>query len=112
MGLDVLRAARKHDEVHAVLDSLAEETKYLPGAIDAVDTILTNLVAVDAEAKARSAVEQIFCLAAAAALATTAPDIAENFMRIRSGSRQSRTYGTGDVAGVASRLLDRALPST
>lgn len=111
MGLDVLRAARKQDETRAIVESLVSEAGDVPDVPDIARSIMTILSGSNAEANARTAVEQFALLAAAAALNKSAPDIAEKFMRMRMGHYRNRTYGACDIAGVASRLLDRALSS-
>ncbi len=110
MALDVLRAARQHEEFRGVLDSLASEIADVSVAAGAVQSIMAILMSSDAEARARTVVEKIFHLAAAAALAGSAADTSGKFMKSCVAPNQNRTYGTCDIAGMSSRLLDRALP--
>jgi putative acyl-CoA dehydrogenase len=113
MCLDVLRAlAREPEQVHAVLAELARETADLPGAAEAVRFVSHCLSGGAAEANARAAVERLAVLAAAAALARTAPsDIAETFAEARLRAGRGGTYGTWALPpAVATRLTERALP--
>src|SRR5215470_16768263 len=72
MCLDVLRAlGREPDEARTALRALTRAD--LPGMRDAAAFIAATLGAPDAESHARSAVEQLALLAAAAALAESAP---------------------------------------
>jgi len=69
------------------------------------------LSAPNAEATARRAVERLAQLAAAAALAKSAPAVAEIFARTRLSEPHGATYGTAalDAADVGT-LLERARP--
>jgi putative acyl-CoA dehydrogenase len=111
MALDVLRAARKDDDIRDIVESLVSEAGHSPEAAAIARSITTMLSIGHAEANARMVVEQLALLAAAAALTGTVPDIAENFMRMRMGHYRNRTYGAADIPRAASRLLDRALSS-
>jgi putative acyl-CoA dehydrogenase len=111
MCLDVLRAlAREADDARAVLAALARVD--LPGTRDAAAFVAATLSAPDAEAHARAAVEQLALVAAAAALAESAPTpIAEMFAATRLARRRGTTYGTAPLDSDAmSLLLGRALP--
>ena len=113
MCLDVLRAlAREPGQAHAVLAELGRETADLPGAADAVRFVSDGLSGGAAEANARAAVERLAVLAAAAALARSAPsDIAETFAEARLRAGRRGTYGTAVLPpAVAARLTERALP--
>lgn len=109
MALDVLRVARKKAEQHEVIQHLVEETKNVPG-IAGIAHSATAVLKNGDEARTRLAAEHIAVIASAAALAGRAPDIAESFIRFRADMYRAGTYGTSDVAGSASRLLDRVLP--
>ena len=113
MCLDVLRAlAREGAAARAVLSDLVRACGDLPGAQDAAAFVAGTLVAADGEARARSAVERLAMLAAAAALAEGAPgSVAEAFARTRLATQRGGTFGTAhlDDAEVAV-LSERALP--
>jgi putative acyl-CoA dehydrogenase len=112
MGLDVLRAlARDGDVARATLAELATETMDLPGAAHALELIARTLAGASAEAHARVAVERLAQLAAAAALKTIAPEVAELFARTRLSGRRGASYGTADIAASeTAMLLARVLP--
>jgi putative acyl-CoA dehydrogenase len=113
MCLDVVRAlSRDAEATQAALASLTRETADLPGAAEALAFVEETLRDTAAEARARAAVERLALLAAAAALADTAPDVAYIFSRTRLQTAQARTYGAADLKPAeAARLLERALPS-
>lgn len=112
MCLDVLRAlSREPDAAMAVLQSLAAETKDLPGAGEAVAFIGKTFRRADGERVARLAVEKLALLAAAAALNGVSPRHAKLFAATRLAANHASMYGaveieSGDVRG----LLERALP--
>lgn len=112
MCLDVLRAlAREPEAAMAVLQSLAAETKDLPGAGEAVAFIGKTFRRADGERVARLAVEKLALLAAAAALNGVSSHHAELFGAARLAANHASMYGaveieSGDVRG----LLERALP--
>ncbi|BAL76327.1 acyl-CoA dehydrogenase family protein [Bradyrhizobium cosmicum] len=112
MCLDVLRAlAREPEAATAVLQSLAAETKGLPGAGEAAAFIGKTFRRADGERVARLAVEKLALLAAAAALNGVTPRHAELFAATRLAANHASMYGaveleTGDVRA----LLERALP--
>jgi putative acyl-CoA dehydrogenase len=113
MGLDVLRAfGRDGEAARGVLAALACEAPALPGVAEAAAFIADTLSAPAAEAGARAAVERLAQLAAAAALAASAPgDIAAAFARTRLWGRRGSTFGTGDLSPAELRAaLERALP--
>ena len=113
MCLDVLRAlARERDAAMAVLNGLVREAQDLPGAAEAGAFLATAFSRRDAEGTARHAVERLAQLAAAAALAESAPAIAPTFARARLAQPRGSTYGTAALeAAETARLLDRALPA-
>jgi putative acyl-CoA dehydrogenase len=112
MCLDVLRAlSREADAATGVLRSLIEETKGLPGAAEAAAFIGSTLRRADSERVARSAVEKLAMLAAAAALNSVSPRGAELFAASRLAENHASMYGAVDLASDDIHgLLQRALP--
>ncbi|OKO74845.1 acyl-CoA dehydrogenase family protein [Bradyrhizobium sp. NAS96.2] len=112
MCLDVLRAlGREADAALAVLRALADATRGLPGAVEAVASIGQAFRRPDSERIARLAVEQLALLAAAAALNQVSPDNAELFAATRLAERHAGMYGAVDLSDADQRaLLARALP--
>jgi len=112
MCLDVLRAlSREAEAATAILKSLAQETKGLPGAGEAVAQIGKAFRRGDAESVARLAVEKLALLAATAALNAISPRHAELFAATRLAGNHGGMYGAVDLApDDIGRLLDRALP--
>src|ERR1700726_4921353 len=112
MCLDVLRAlSREAEAAAAVLQHLAEETKGLPGAAEAVAFTAKAFRRPDSERVARLAVEKLALLAAAAALNEVSPHHAELFARTRLAQTHAGMYGAVDLAdGDIRDLLARALP--
>ncbi len=112
MCLDVLRAlSREGEAATAVLQSLAAETKGLPGAGEAVAFIGKTFRRADGERVARLAVEKLALLAAAAALNGVSPRQAELFASTRLAAGHASMYGAVELeSGEVRALLDRALP--
>ncbi|TQF33193.1 isovaleryl-CoA dehydrogenase [Bradyrhizobium sp. UNPA324] len=112
MCLDVLRAlSREPEAAMAVLQSLAAETKGLPGAGEAVAFIGKTFRRADGERVARLAVEKLALLAAAAALNGVSPRNAELFANTRLAANHASMYGAVELdSGDVRALLDRALP--
>lgn len=112
MCLDVLRAlSREPEAAMAVLQSLAAETKGLPGAGEAVAFIGKTFRRADGERVARLAVEKLALLAAAAALNSVAPHQAELFAATRLAANHASMYGAVELdSGDVRALLERALP--
>ncbi|WP_158672038.1 acyl-CoA dehydrogenase family protein [Bradyrhizobium guangdongense] len=112
MCLDVLRAlSREPDAAMAVLQSLAAETKGLPGAGEAVAFIGKTFRRADGERVARLAVEKLALLAAAAALNGVSPHNAELFAATRLAANHASMYGAVELESTDVRaLLERALP--
>src|SRR5215510_6250832 len=111
MCLDVMRAlGREADEARAVLTALARVD--LPGMRDAAALVAATLAAPNGESHARAAVEQLALMAAAAALAESAPaPLADMFATTRLAQRRGATFGTSQLDSDAmSLLLMRALP--
>ena len=112
MCLDVLRAlSREPDAAMAVLQDIAEQTKDLPGGIEAVASIAKSFRRPDGERVARLAVEKLALLAATAALNKIAPQQAGLFAATRLATPHAGMYGAVDLANDDIRaLLQRALP--
>ncbi|WP_420964349.1 acyl-CoA dehydrogenase family protein [Bradyrhizobium sp. B120] len=112
MCLDVLRAlGREADAALAVLRTLADETRGLPGAAEAVASIGQSFRRPDSERIARLAVEKLALLAATAALNQVSPKNAELFAATRLAERHAGMYGAVDLSDADQRaLLARALP--
>jgi len=113
MCLDVLRAlGRESEAAIAVLQELKDESKDLPGAGEVAAVVASSFAGRDAEASARRAVERLAQLAAAAALAQSAPHSAEIFARTRFRYPHGGTYGTAALEPAdTAQLLERALPA-
>ncbi|UFX42307.1 acyl-CoA dehydrogenase family protein [Bradyrhizobium sp. 41S5] len=112
MCLDVLRAlGREADAALAVLRTLADETRGLPGAAEAIASIGQSFRRPDSERIARLAVEKLALLAATAALNQVSPGNAELFAATRLAERHAGMYGAVDLSDADQRaLLARALP--
>ncbi|MDN4988971.1 acyl-CoA dehydrogenase family protein [Bradyrhizobium sp. WYCCWR 13022] len=112
MCLDVLRAlSREPEAATAVLQSLAAETKGLPGAGEAVAFIGKTFRRADGERVSRLAVEKLALLAAAAALNGVSPHNAELFAATRLATNHASMYGAVELeSGDVRVLLERALP--
>ncbi|MEY9185413.1 putative acyl-CoA dehydrogenase [Bradyrhizobium sp. USDA 326] len=112
MCLDVLRAlSREPEAAMAVLQSLAVETKSLPGAGEAVTFIGKTFRRADGERVARLAVEKLALLAATAALNGVSPRNAELFASTRLAANHASMYGAVELGGPdVHELLARALP--
>jgi putative acyl-CoA dehydrogenase len=112
MCLDVLRAMRTEGaEMQAALQSLLHDAKGVAGVADSLHFIERTLTGNDAEAQARAAVERLALLAAAAALAQTAPNVAALFARTRLARFRGIGFGTAEIDDDdLGLLLDRALP--
>ncbi|MBI5264599.1 MAG: isovaleryl-CoA dehydrogenase [Bradyrhizobium sp.] len=112
MCLDVLRAlAREPDAAASVLQSLASETKGLPGAAETVAFVGRAFRRPDGERAARLAVEKLALLAAGAALNAVSPRQAELFAATRLGGSHASMYGAVELENNDVRaLLERALP--
>ncbi|THD71669.1 MAG: DNA alkylation response protein [Bradyrhizobium sp.] len=112
MCLDVLRAlSREVEAAAAVLQGLAEETKGLPGASEAVAFVGKTFRRPDSERVARLAVERLALLAAMAALNRVSPHHAELFGTTRLAGTHASMYGAVDLDNRdVNALLERALP--
>jgi putative acyl-CoA dehydrogenase len=112
MCLDVLRAlSREADAANMVLQELSEETRGLPGAVEAAALTAKAFRRPDSERVARLAVEKLALLAATAALNQVSPPHAELFAATRLAANHASMYGAVDLANDEIRgLLERALP--
>jgi len=110
MGLDLLRGVgREQEGAERVLAKLAKDTAGLPGAREAVTHIQKGFTDPDREILARRTSETLSLLAAAAALAVSAPPvIAEAFAAHRLAGLAGRNYGDPIGGPLADVLIDRA----
>ncbi len=110
MALDLLRgAAREPEALQKLLARLGQETDGLPGARAAIDRIRKNFKSADSEAHARLATEALAQLAAAAALAMSAPPaIAKTYAAHRLAGIAPRNYGNPLPDALARELMDRS----
>jgi putative acyl-CoA dehydrogenase len=113
MCLDMLRAwVREREAAQMVLQMLAEETKGLSGAAEALAFVETKLRTADCERLSRLIVEKLALVAAGAALNAVHPKHAELFMHTRLTEAHGDFYGARDLSDDDSRsLLKRALPA-
>src|SRR5262249_30208398 len=113
MCLDVLRAlATERDAAAAVFDALAAEVRDLPGGKESANAVHAMLLATDAESGARAAVGRLACMAAAAALRASAPEVAALFAQTRLAERHEPMFGAIRIGPNEARLLlDRTLPA-
>ncbi len=109
MALDLLRgAAREPEAVQRVLASLEKATRDLPNASKAIELVKTGFTSPDREALARRTTELLALLAAAAALAKSAPaEVAEAFAARRLGGLAIRNFGNPMQGQSVERLIDR-----
>jgi len=108
IALDLLRAENREPEAAAsVLQGLMAEAGGLPGASEAARDIVLALRSAEVEAKARLVADRLFTLAAAAALARSAPpEIAQAYALTRLAA-PSRMIGANDPGDAVKPLLDR-----
>jgi putative acyl-CoA dehydrogenase len=112
MCLDVLRALEREEASRAVIEALGRESADLPGARETFELIGRAFAQAGAEREARVAVEGLALLAAAAALAPSAPAVAAMFARSRLQIGRGAHYGTAALTDEdADSLLARALPA-
>jgi len=109
IALDLLRVESREPELAAsVLERLMTDAGDLPGASETARDIMLALQSPEAEAKARFIAERLFTLAAAAALARSAPPaIAEAYALTRL-VQPARMTGANDLGTAVKPLLDRA----
>jgi putative acyl-CoA dehydrogenase len=112
MCLDALRAlSREGETAQMVFDELAAGGRDLPGSAETASRIARSLSGVDAEAHARSGVEQLALLAAGAALRQQAPaEIAIAFAETNLSQLRGSNFGSVTIANPAP-ILARALPN-
>lgn len=110
MALDLLRGAgREPDAAQAVVAALAEATRDLPGAEKTAAAIAEGLRSPDREARARHTAERLALLAAAAALARSAPAaVAENFAELRLVHSGQRAFGNPMQPSGVECLIERS----
>lgn len=110
MALDLLRGIAREPEGFArVLAYLQRVTGSLPGADAAIAFIQNNVSAPDREGQARRVAERLALLAAAAALAVSAPSkVAETFAERRLNGIAGRNYGDPVADALADELLTRS----
>jgi putative acyl-CoA dehydrogenase len=109
IALDLLRVESREPELAAsVLERLMADAGDLPGALETARDIVLALQSPEAEAKARFIAERLFTLAAAGALARSAPSqITESFALTRLG-QPARMTGANDLGEALKPLLERA----
>jgi len=110
MALDLLRGVtREPEEAEKLLARLARETEGLPHARAALLRIQKDFAAPGREAHARRAAEMLAQLAAAAALAASAPPaVAEAYAAHRLAGIAGRNYGDPLPDALALELIDRS----
>jgi putative acyl-CoA dehydrogenase len=109
MALDLLRgAAREPEAMQRVLVSLEAATRDLPNAAKALEIVKTGFASPEREAYARRTAEVLALLAAAGALAKSAPqEVAETFAARRLGGIEFRSFGNPMPGQSVERLIDR-----
>ena len=109
IALDLLRAESREPELSAsVLERLMTDAGDLPGASETARDIVLALQSPDAEAKARFIADRLFTLAAAAALARSAPPQVTEAFALTRLAHSARTTGANDLGQAVKPLLDRA----
>jgi putative acyl-CoA dehydrogenase len=110
MGLDILRGVGREPESAAcVFAKLSKETAGLPGAREALQHIEKGFLDPEREALARRTGEMLSLVAAASALAVSAPPaVAEAFAARRLSGLTGRNYGEPFQAELADQLMNRA----
>jgi putative acyl-CoA dehydrogenase len=114
MALDLLRGAeREREGMERVVGRLAEATRDLPGATEAVERLKHGLAGPEREQLARRSGEVLALLAAAAALAECAPAaVGEAFARTRLSGLSGRTYGDVLPRALQDLVIERSLAAT
>lgn len=109
IALDILRAENREPEVAAsVLGTLMAYAGDLPGATEAARDVVLALRSPEPEMRARFIADRLHTLAAAAALARSAPaPIAEAYALTRLAA-PARITGANDLGPATTPLLDRA----
>ena len=111
IALDILRTESREPEVAAAaLTSLMTGIEELPGARDAASEVLQALRSPEAESRARFIADRLYALAAASALAASAPPaVAEAWARTRLVGPPG-IPGSSDLGTATGVLLERAFP--
>jgi putative acyl-CoA dehydrogenase len=110
MALDVLRAAGRHpDQAMATVSGLANSAAAAFDVRPLADTLAGILRSGDAERRARFLCEGLARMAALAALAEARSDFATLYGDTRLGGAKFAQFGTADLGGAESALMDRAL---
>ncbi|MET0531576.1 MAG: isovaleryl-CoA dehydrogenase [Microvirga sp.] len=109
IALDILRAENREPEVAAsVLERLMDDAGDLPGASDTARDIVLALQSSQAEAKVRFIAERLFTLAAAAALARSAPPQITEAYALTRLVQPARMPGANDLGDALKPLLERS----
>jgi putative acyl-CoA dehydrogenase len=109
IALDLLRVESREPELAAsVLERLMADAGGLPGASETARDIVLALHSPEAEARARFIAERLFTLAAAAALARSAPSQVTEAYALTRLAQPARMTGANDLGAAVKPLLDRA----
>jgi putative acyl-CoA dehydrogenase len=110
MALDVLRAAGRHpDQATATVGALARAAAPAFDVRPLADTLAAVLRSGDAERRARFLCESLARIAAVAALAEANSPFASMYADTRLGGTKLAQFGTADLGGAETKLMDRAL---
>ena len=110
MALDVLRAAGRHpDQAMATVGALAKTAAAAFDVHPLAETLAAVLRSGDAERRARFLCEGLAKIAALAALAEARSDFATLYGDTRLSSAKLGQFGTADLGGAETALMDRAL---
>jgi putative acyl-CoA dehydrogenase len=110
MALDVLRAAGRHpDQATATVGALARTAAPAFDVRPLADTLAAVLRSGDAERRARFLCEGLARIAAVAALAEADSPFASVYADTRLGGTKLAQFGTADLGGAETKLMDRAL---
>jgi putative acyl-CoA dehydrogenase len=110
MALDVLRAAGRHPE--ASMDTLSRLVRTASQAFQVgplAQSLERTLKSPDAERRARFLCEGLARIAALAALVEAKSDFAALYGEARLGASHFGQFGTADLGGAETSLMDRAL---
>jgi putative acyl-CoA dehydrogenase len=109
IALDILRMENRDPEAAAAtLSGLMAGIDGLPGARDTAGAVIVALKSPDAEARARFIADRLYTLAAAAALAESAPPAIAEAWALTRLSRNTGMIGTNDLSAATETLLHRA----
>jgi putative acyl-CoA dehydrogenase len=110
MALDVLRAAGRHpDQAMATVTALARTAAAAFDVRPLAETLAKVLQSGDAERRARFLCEGLAKIAALAALAEANSQFAALYGDTRLGGTKFAQFGTADLGGAETALMDRAL---